>query len=100
MTDWNRGFQTGWDAGEGNKVELRRALQTLKDDHRTHVNNTAQALLDADKRNQEMETKLRTAYQDCADICERRAESLRDGQAVARLCKRDILSRLESMKLG
>lgn len=100
MTDWNRGFQEGWNAGKGDKINLQRALQTLKDDHKAHVNNTAQALLDADKRNQELEIKLRTAYQDCADICERRAESLREGHDVARLCKRDILSRLEGLKLG
>jgi hypothetical protein len=97
MTDWNRGFQEGWNAGERNKLELRRELQTLKDDHRAHVNNTAHALIDADKRNQELEIKLRAAYQDCADMCERRAESLREGQDVARLCKRDILSRLASI---
>jgi hypothetical protein len=94
------GFQEGWAAGEVTKRELRASLRILADDHRTHVNQTAQALIGADKRNHELELKLRTAYEDCADICERRADALREGASVARLCKRDILGRLESFKLG
>ena len=96
-TDWNRGFQEGWDAGEIHKRELRTSLQILRDDHRFHVHETAQALLDADKRNQELEIKLRLVYQECAEICNRRADSLVVGSDVARLCARDIQSRGNSL---
>lgn len=93
MTDWNRGFQAGVDATEGINTELRRALNNLKTEHKQFVLNTSQGFLEHDQRYSLLENRLKSIFQECADICERRAESLREGSDVARLCKRDILSR-------
>ena len=96
MTDWNRGFQAGWEAAGSHKSETAMALATLKDDHRTFVNNASAALIQNDERIHQLEKRLKEVYQECADICERRANSLRDGAAVARQCGKDILSRATS----
>ena len=96
MTDWNRGFQNGWDAAGSYKSETYFALQALKDDHRTFVNNASTALAGNDERIHQLELKLKGIYQECADICERRANSLSTGSDVVRLCARDIKSRSTS----
>jgi hypothetical protein len=96
-TKWNQGFQSGFEAGRISSSETRKALANLKHDHHTFVNNTSVALIQNDERIHQLEKKLENIYQECADICERRAESLPHGSDVARLCKRDILSRANAL---
>lgn len=97
MTDWNCGFQAGWEAAGSHESETVMAFATLKGVHRTFVNNTSAALIQNDERIHRLEKRLKEVFQECADICERRANSLRDGAAVARLCGKDILSRRDSI---
>jgi len=70
MTDWNRGFQSGWNAGVANNSETRMALENLRNDHRTFVNNSSIALIQNDDRIHQLEEKIKTMYKECADICE------------------------------
>lgn len=93
MTDWNRGFQAGWEAAGANKSEVKFAFQALKDDHRTFVNNASEALIKNDEKIHQLEKRLREIYQECATICETRADSLREGSSVARQCAKDIQAR-------
>jgi len=96
MIDWNRGFQAGWEAAASHKSEAYIALQALKDDHRTFVNNASIALAQNDERIHSLENKISEIYAECADICNRRADSLTSGSDIARLCARDINSRKSS----
>jgi len=41
------------------------------------------------------EEQHRATVKRCADVCEQRADNLRDGSAIARQCAKDVLSQMD-----